>query len=325
MPSLAFTSHPAPTRRLQTPACAAAFVPACSGWRAESRADGSIGAASCPARAPAPGRLSFREHEAARRTSVPRPRPGLPSGRVRGCARRLHRRVARASQSAQTRRAYVSKVRTYLAWLDTADVDGDPLTDPGHPGLGAATHRQQRPGRRRRVLHPRRPRPARAERLDLPTVAPRALTGQAVLRWLRASTHRRCSSTARSGRLGTRGASAIVAAILDAAGLDDGTDHILAGRKCWRRPRVSTAAPDDYTTGRSWTRWPPAQTGGRWAASSDCTHRPRSTDTPTSTGTPPPGSQPQIWTHCSLRSWSANQSNRRCRSGSGHRPNSVHT
>jgi integrase/recombinase XerC len=39
-------------------------------------------------------------------------------------------RLARAPLSTETRRTYASKVRTYLAWLDTGDVDGDPLTDP---------------------------------------------------------------------------------------------------------------------------------------------------------------------------------------------------
>src|SRR5438876_1105800 len=29
-----------------------------------------------------------------------------------------------------TRRAYASRVRQYLAWLDAAEVDGDPLGDP---------------------------------------------------------------------------------------------------------------------------------------------------------------------------------------------------
>jgi hypothetical protein len=38
--------------------------------------------------------------------------------------------LARAPLSDETRRTYASKVRTYLAWLDSADVDGDPLTDP---------------------------------------------------------------------------------------------------------------------------------------------------------------------------------------------------
>lgn len=38
--------------------------------------------------------------------------------------------LARAPLSDETRRTYASKVRTYLAWLDTADVDGNPLTAP---------------------------------------------------------------------------------------------------------------------------------------------------------------------------------------------------
>jgi integrase/recombinase XerC len=38
--------------------------------------------------------------------------------------------LARAPLSDETRRTYASKVRTFLAWLDSADVDRDPLTDP---------------------------------------------------------------------------------------------------------------------------------------------------------------------------------------------------
>ena len=35
-----------------------------------------------------------------------------------------------APVSAETRRTYASKVRGYLAWLDTANLAGDPLTEP---------------------------------------------------------------------------------------------------------------------------------------------------------------------------------------------------
>jgi integrase/recombinase XerC len=34
--------------------------------------------------------------------------------------------LARAPLSAETARTYTSKVRGYLTWLQTADVDGDP-------------------------------------------------------------------------------------------------------------------------------------------------------------------------------------------------------
>jgi len=38
--------------------------------------------------------------------------------------------LAKSHLSTNTRRAYESRVAGYLAWLATADVDGDPLTDP---------------------------------------------------------------------------------------------------------------------------------------------------------------------------------------------------
>lgn len=39
------------------------------------------------------------------------------------------KQLARADVTDQTRRTYLSRVRGYLVWLETADVDGDPLTD----------------------------------------------------------------------------------------------------------------------------------------------------------------------------------------------------
>jgi len=38
--------------------------------------------------------------------------------------------LASAPLSAETRRTYASKLRQYLAWLQAADLDGDPLADP---------------------------------------------------------------------------------------------------------------------------------------------------------------------------------------------------
>ncbi|MGB7981130.1 MAG: hypothetical protein WCF36_10115 [Candidatus Nanopelagicales bacterium] len=64
----------------------------------------------------------FREHEASRRHAA------------------YTAALARAPLTAETRRTYASKVRTHLAWLDAADVDGDPLTDPSRgTGLSATT------------------------------------------------------------------------------------------------------------------------------------------------------------------------------------------
>lgn len=39
------------------------------------------------------------------------------------------------------RRAYASRVRQYLIWLDTADVDGDPLCDSGTRDCAARDYR----------------------------------------------------------------------------------------------------------------------------------------------------------------------------------------
>ena len=54
--------------------------------------------------------------------------------RLEGRARRLHRGTIPRILSSETRRAYASKVRGYLAWLAdaTADglIDGDPLAAP---------------------------------------------------------------------------------------------------------------------------------------------------------------------------------------------------
>jgi len=228
--------------------------------------------------------------------------------------------LARAPLSAETRRTYASKVRGYLAWLDGADVDGDPLTDRTARNWAVRDYRTHLAAVLKRSnatinnalsavddFYTRAGLgPAKAERLGLPTVAPRALTGKAVLRWLRAANavdnprdralaltpfyagariaelvaldvddvrlsarkgtarfygkggkprdvelhfELREAYTAwlteragwpgadatpalflnrRGGRLGTRGASAIFATILDTAGLDDdGTAHVL--------------------------------------------------------------------------------------------------
>jgi integrase/recombinase XerC len=109
--------------------------------------------------------------------------------------------LARAPLSAETRRTYASKVRTYLAWLDSADVDSDPLTDPAARDWAVRDYRTHLAAVLKRSnatvnnalaavddFYTRAGLgPAAAERLDLPGVAPRALTGKAVLRWLRAA------------------------------------------------------------------------------------------------------------------------------------------
>jgi site-specific recombinase XerD len=108
--------------------------------------------------------------------------------------------LRRAPLSAETRRTYGSKVRQYLAWLETADVDGEPLDDPAARDWAVRDYRSHLVGVLKRAnatvnnalaaiddLYIRRGLgPATADRLDLPQVAPRSLEPRAVTRWLRA-------------------------------------------------------------------------------------------------------------------------------------------
>jgi integrase/recombinase XerD len=57
-----------------------------------------------------------------------RPPRALPT-RYATILQRYTEALASAPLSAQTRRTYESKVRQYLAWLATAELDGDPLKD----------------------------------------------------------------------------------------------------------------------------------------------------------------------------------------------------
>jgi site-specific recombinase XerD len=108
--------------------------------------------------------------------------------------------LAAAPLSAETRRTYASKARQYLAWLQAADVDSDPLADPAARDEAVRDWRthlltvaKQAPATVNNALaavddfYTRRGmgRPA-AERTDLPATAPRALDQRAQLRWLRA-------------------------------------------------------------------------------------------------------------------------------------------
>lgn len=113
--------------------------------------------------------------------------------------------LARAPLSAETRRTYASKVRGYLAWLAQATtdglVDGDPLADPHARDWAVRDYRTHLAAILKRSnatvnnalaaiddFYTRTGLgPAHADRLDLPTLAPRALDGdKAILRWLRA-------------------------------------------------------------------------------------------------------------------------------------------
>jgi integrase/recombinase XerC len=103
--------------------------------------------------------------------------------------------------SAESRRTYASKVRQYLAWLGGAAVDGDPLSDPAARDWAVRDYRtalaavlKRKPATINNALaaiddfYTRRGLgPATAGRLDLPQLAPRALEGRAVVRWLRAA------------------------------------------------------------------------------------------------------------------------------------------
>lgn len=98
-----------------------------------------------------------------------------------------------------TRRAYPSRVRTFLIWLDSAAVDGDPLTDPAARDGAARDYRTHM-----RTVAKRKPSTINTtlasisdfytrlglgapnvKRLDLPQQAPRALDSRDVIRWLR--------------------------------------------------------------------------------------------------------------------------------------------
>ena len=92
------------------------------GFRHEFREHGETASAA--------SRYSFREPAAARRAAASRSRAGVTAGRVGSRARRLHRGVGPGVAVGRDPPHLRLEGRTYLAWLDTADVDGDPLTDP---------------------------------------------------------------------------------------------------------------------------------------------------------------------------------------------------
>jgi integrase/recombinase XerC len=105
-----------------------------------------------------------------------------------------------APLSAETRRTYLSKVRGYLTWLESADVDGDPLNEKRARDWAVRDYRTHLVTVAKRAprtinttlaaiddFYTRRGLgPAAADRLDLPTQAPRALDAETALRWLRA-------------------------------------------------------------------------------------------------------------------------------------------
>ena len=98
-----------------------------------------------------------------------------------------------------TRRAYTSRVRGYLAWLATADVDGDPLSDPAARDGAVRDYRtylqtvaKRKPATVNTTLAALGDFYTRAglgtpnaARLDLPKRAPRGLDARDSVRWLR--------------------------------------------------------------------------------------------------------------------------------------------
>jgi site-specific recombinase XerD len=108
--------------------------------------------------------------------------------------------LAEARVAAETRRTYASRIRQYLAWLDTADLDGDPLTDPAARDravrdwrshlLAIAHHAPATVNTALAAVNDFYTRrglgPATAERASLATTARRALDRREQRRWLRA-------------------------------------------------------------------------------------------------------------------------------------------
>jgi site-specific recombinase XerD len=108
--------------------------------------------------------------------------------------------LSAAPLSAETRRTYASKTRQYLAWLPTAVVDGDPLTNPaardqavGDWRAYLVTAANQAPATVNNALaavddfYARRGvGRATVERTSVSSKAPRSLTRSAQLRWLHA-------------------------------------------------------------------------------------------------------------------------------------------
>lgn len=104
-----------------------------------------------------------------------------------------------APLSTQTARTYLSKVRGYLIWLTDAGAQGDPLSEPRARDWAVRDYRthlltvKRAPATINNTLaaiddfYTRRGLGrATADRLDLPTQAPRSLERKAALRWLRA-------------------------------------------------------------------------------------------------------------------------------------------
>ncbi|MGH3722054.1 MAG: tyrosine-type recombinase/integrase [Pseudonocardiaceae bacterium] len=127
-------------------------------------------------------------------------RPASTSENTTVALQGYHAALAAAPLAAHTRRTYLSKVRGYLAWIATTDLEGDPLGERRARDWAVRDYRnhmitvaKRAPATVNNTLaaiddfYTRRGLgPADADRLDLPTQAPRALDEKAALRWLRA-------------------------------------------------------------------------------------------------------------------------------------------
>jgi integrase/recombinase XerC len=150
---------------------------------------------------PEPTSENRRRPAAARRG---RPPVWLPTGYAT-ILRHYTDALLSAPLSAQTRRTYESKVRQYLAWLATAELDGDPFKDEHGRDWAVRDYRTHLQTVLKRApatvnsalaavddLYLRRGLgAAKAARTELPTVAPRALDKRDGIRFLRAVEHAR--------------------------------------------------------------------------------------------------------------------------------------
>ncbi|REF00662.1 tyrosine-type recombinase/integrase [Thermomonospora umbrina] len=123
--------------------------------------------------------------------------------------------LARAPLDGDTRRAYDSRVRTFLAWLDRSGLDGDPLTDPHDRDFAVRDYKTHM----KTVLHRASNTvnahltaldhfftqlglgPAVVRRDDAPKLAPRALDARQQKRYLRAVERRPLARDRAIGRL----------------------------------------------------------------------------------------------------------------------------
>lgn len=134
------------------------------------------------------------------------PRPGKKATQIPPAYTAAHDAYARELSrpggplDADTVRAYLSRVRQFLAWLPSADTSGDPLADPTARDAAARDYRAFLLTVAKRkastvnahltaiddFFRHRGLGPAAAKRQELPQLAPRALDGRELTRWLRA-------------------------------------------------------------------------------------------------------------------------------------------